>query len=158
MCGATVGRDCVNPAERTETKFRRRGIRRMTRALRRGQAAGQHRERRKQDTGSDSPMNPDAAQPAAVWRHAGSGRSKNGRRLRGGGPRCPVRPCMARILEPGTLNSLELFSAAKPCLDLTSIVRPEVAVARTLQSLRWGLSRSAIVAIVNSLLHGTTVW
>ena len=67
-------------------------------------------------------------------------------------------PRVARILEPGTLNSLELFSAAKLYPDLVPVVRSGGAVARTLQSSQWGLSRWAIVAIVNSLLHGTTVW
>jgi hypothetical protein len=67
-------------------------------------------------------------------------------------------PRVARILEPGTLNSLELFSAAKLYLDLVPVVRPGDAVARALQSSQWGLSRWAIVAIVNSLLRGTTVW
>jgi hypothetical protein len=31
---------------------------------------------------------------------------------------------VARILEPGTLNSLEFFSAVKPCLDLVPVVIP----------------------------------
>jgi hypothetical protein len=65
---------------------------------------------------------------------------------------------VAHILEPGTLNSLELFSTVKLYLDLAPVVRPGGAVARTLQSSQWGLLRRAIVAIVNSLLHGTTVW
>jgi hypothetical protein len=43
-------------------------------------------------------------------------------------------PRVARILEPGTLNSLELFSAAKLYLDMVPAVRPGGAVARTLQS------------------------
>jgi hypothetical protein len=67
-------------------------------------------------------------------------------------------PRVARILEPGTLNSLELFSTGKLYLVLAPVVRPRGAVARTLQSSQWGLLRRAIVAIVNSLLHGTTVW
>jgi hypothetical protein len=67
-------------------------------------------------------------------------------------------PRAARILEPGTLNSLELFSAVKPYLDLAPVVRAGVAVARTLQSSQRELSRREIVAIVNSLLRGTTVW
>jgi hypothetical protein len=77
----------------------------------------------------------------------------------GGGPRCPgAGPRVAHILEPGTLNSLELFSTAKLYLDRAPVVRPGGAVARTLQQLQLGLLRRAIVAIVNSLLHGTTVW
>ena len=65
---------------------------------------------------------------------------------------------VARILEPGTLNSLELFSGAKLYLDLVPVARPVGAVARTLQSSKWGLSPWEIVAIVNSLLRGMTVW
>jgi len=74
-----------------------------------------------------------------------------------------VRGCphVAHILEPRTLNSFELFSVAKFYLDLVSVVRPGDAVARTLHPARQAVrpsSRWAIVAIVNSLLHGTTVW
>jgi hypothetical protein len=101
------------------------------------------------------PMSPDATQPAAAWSHLGSGRSKNRRGLGGGGPWCPGA---VRTLEPGTLNLFEFSSAAGLYLDQVPVVRPGGAVARTLQSSQWGLSRREIVAIVNSLLHGTTVW
>ena len=49
------------------------------------------------------------------------------------GVRCGPR--VARILEPKTLNSLELFAVAKFYLDLVPVVRPGSAVARTLQSI-----------------------
>jgi hypothetical protein len=66
--------------------------------------------------------------------------------------------CVARILEPETLNSLELFSAAKILSGPGAGREAGRAVARTLQSTAWGLSRQEILAIINSLLHGTTVW
>jgi hypothetical protein len=76
-----------------------------------GKAAGQHRECRKQDTGSDSfaADDPDAAQPAAVWAISAQIARKMGAGFEAAdlGVRCG--PCMARILEPGTLNSLEFF-------------------------------------------------
>jgi hypothetical protein len=58
-------------------------------------------------------------------------------------------PRVARILEPETLNSLELFSAGKIYLDVMPVVRPASAVARTLQSIAPGLSRWEIVAIIS---------
>jgi len=58
-------------------------------------------------------------------------------------------PRVARILEPETLKSLELFSAAEFYLDLVPFVRPGRAVARTLQSIASGLSRREIVAIIS---------
>jgi hypothetical protein len=86
------------------------------------------------------PMSPDAAQPAArvepsrfrslekwaeAWRHRTSASGRD--------------PRVARILEPRTLNSLELFSAAEFYPDQMPVVRPGGAVARTLQSPQWGI-------------------
>jgi hypothetical protein len=67
-------------------------------------------------------------------------------------------PRVARILEPKTLNSLELFSAARFYLDLAPAVRPGGCRGTHIAVIASGLSRWEIMAIVNSLLHGTTVW
>jgi hypothetical protein len=63
-------------------------------------------------------MSPDAAQPRAVWAISVQVARKMGGAWRRRTSVSGRDPRVAHILEPGTLNSLEFFPAAKLYLDL----------------------------------------
>jgi hypothetical protein len=69
------------------------------------------------------PMSLDAAQPAAVWTHLGSDRSKNGRGLGGGGPRCPERG--PRVAPYSGTRGIEFARTFFGRLDQVPVVRPQ---------------------------------